>query len=327
MKYSKNNLNSRRSVPKSKRDLVHPSNGRNVKTILTILTMFTFVAVSFAQQGSKLAMFSKNIQMWNPAVAGANETTSLVASFRTQWAGLEGAPRLQTVGFGTPIGKSMGIGLNIVNDKVFVERQTYVSADFSYGLTLGESTNLYLGLRGGGVFNNIDTSRLTGGDTSMLLTQNEFNPNVGIGAYLYHENYFVSLSVPKLLKNERIVEEATGTVVAEDNMNFSFMGGYNWNMSDMFALKPAVMVNQLKGAPLSSDFLLAVAYNKVVELGGYYSTDDLLGGYVSATINWLQFGYSYSTSSNSELSKGLGGIHEFFVKFSFERNKEEVSEE
>ncbi|MCV6628969.1 MAG: PorP/SprF family type IX secretion system membrane protein [Flavobacteriaceae bacterium] len=333
MRKSNNNLNKMKSVKILERSILQRKSKTSVfrKEILLTLISLLVLSLSYGQQESKLTLFHKNLQMLNPAIAGANDFTQVAASFRTQWIGVDGAPALQTVAFGMPVGSSLGIGLNMVNDRVFVERQTYVTADISYGIDINDATSLYLGIRGGGVFNNIDINKLVGGDPTHSLKQNSFQPNVGVGAYLYHEDFFVSLSAPKLLKNERIIQEnadsGTETVVASDNMHLYATAGYNLAVSDKFTLKPAAIVRYVSGAPLSIDGALGFEYNKKFELGGYYSSDELLGGYLTAKIEWLQIGYSYANSSNSELQNSAGGIHEFFVKFSFERDKEEVPEE
>lgn len=102
-----------------------------------------------AQQDPNYTFYRFNMNVINPAFAGAGEATNIGLNVRSQWAGVQGAPETQTLVFGTPIGKNVGVGLSVVNDKTFIEDQTSVSLDFSYKLKLDEAHDVYFGLKGG----------------------------------------------------------------------------------------------------------------------------------------------------------------------------------
>src|SRR5690606_28447645 len=115
-------------------------------------------------------------------------------------------PETKTVSFGTPLGKNVGIGISVVNDKTFVENQTVFGIDFSYHLKMNDATDLYLGIKAGGNFYDVNT---TGLETYNIIEDpalgsiSNFNPNIGAGVLLKHDKWYASLSVPKLLSTTR----------------------------------------------------------------------------------------------------------------------------
>ena len=83
----------------------------------------------------------------NPAYVGSDNMVNWKSTIRNQWAGIPDAPQTQMFSFSSPLGKNVGMGMSIVNDKVFIENSTYVAFDFSYKLKVSERANLYFGLK------------------------------------------------------------------------------------------------------------------------------------------------------------------------------------
>ena len=170
-----------------------------MKHILSYLTLIAlFISASgFAQQDPHFSLYRYNMSVINPAYAGTNGTVDALLGVRSQWSGVQGGPETQTFNLNAPFGNNVGMGISIVNDKVFVLRETHIYADFSYRLQLSETLDLYAGLKAGGTSLNINLSEtgimndpLFAGDVS------RFNPNIGLGFYLKAEKYYITLSSP-----------------------------------------------------------------------------------------------------------------------------------
>ncbi|SNS42683.1 PorP/SprF family type IX secretion system membrane protein, partial [Dokdonia pacifica] len=70
-----------------------------------------------AQQDPQYSQYIYNTVAINPAYAGNRGVTSIVGLHRSQWVGLDGAPRTQSLSIHSPISESkVGLGLSIVND-------------------------------------------------------------------------------------------------------------------------------------------------------------------------------------------------------------------
>ena len=87
-----------------------------------------------------------NTEVVNPAYAGNREVLSFGLLLRTQWTGLEGAPKTGTLTVSSPIGllDNMGLGLSIVSDEIGPSIESNVNVDFSYAVQTSENTKLSL---------------------------------------------------------------------------------------------------------------------------------------------------------------------------------------
>ncbi|WP_340066492.1 type IX secretion system membrane protein PorP/SprF [Ascidiimonas aurantiaca] len=284
-----------------------------------ILVFFMLTVTTQAQQDPDYVFYRYTMNAVNPAYAGSEGITSVVLNLRNQWQGVEDAPQTQTFFASTTLGEKLGTGLSIVNDQTFIEKQTAIYVDFSYKLQVSRETHLFLGLKAGGNFFDVNAGGLQTfnrtGDP-LLTDQSSFNPNLGVGALLQHEKYFVSLSVPRLLNMTRF-DEINGTVVeATDEVHIYLAGGYDFELSDEWLFKPSVMTRYVAGAPVSVNTIAAFSYDQKFEFGLAYRTDSALGGLALFKIaNWLQAGYAYESSLRSEITEAASGTHELILRF------------
>lgn len=271
-----------------------------------------------AQQDPNYTLYRYNMNLINPAYAGANESTDLGINVRSQWASVEGAPETQSVLFGTPLGKKVGMGLSIINDKTFIENQTSLSLDFSYRLKLNETHDLYLGLKAG--FNSYDAN--TAGlatygiqqDPSLMDINGSFNPNLGIGLYLKNKDYFVSISLPKLLTPDRLEEEDGLARLGVDRIHMYLAGGYNIQLNDNLMLKPAALLRYAEASPLSVDLTALLEFNKHFNLGAGYRLDESVSGIlIFKTNNWLEIGYAYEVAIENSVKNIDNSTHEIML--------------
>ena len=84
------------------------------------------------QQETSITNYWSHMNLINPAYAGSDNMVSFKSTLRNQWAGISESPVTQMASFSKPFGDMVGLGLSIVNDKVFVENSTYIGIDFSY---------------------------------------------------------------------------------------------------------------------------------------------------------------------------------------------------
>ncbi|MBT8377357.1 MAG: type IX secretion system membrane protein PorP/SprF [Bacteroidia bacterium] len=291
-----------------------------IKTLKVIV--FLMAATAFAQQEANYALYRYTMNVINPAYAGADGKMSLVTNLRSQWVDVEGGPETQSFFYTMPMGKNVGLGVSVVSDQVFVESQTSFNIDFSYKLQLSEATNLFLGLKAGGGTYNIDRDGLNniglGSDPALNNIDTGFRPNVGLGAYLNHDKYYISLSVPSLLSSERIDNDNGRVTQATEEAHFYLSGGYNFALNDNTEFRPSTMIRYVSGLPVSADITAAFRFNKRFEIGGAYRTDKAITGLLMINLaNWMDVGYAYDSSTRSELSDVNDGTHEVLIRINF----------
>ncbi len=289
-----------------------------IKYTLTLLVIMVCVKVQ-GQQDPSFTMYNLNMNLINPAYAGSSEGLELTTMIKSQWAGLKDSPSIQTLSLSSPVGKNVGLGLSIVNDQVFVSKETDVYVDFSYKLKLSESNNLFLGLKAGASFFNVDLNSLGINDDLFSENVNRINPNVGAGAYLKGKNYYASLSVPVLLKSKRYEKEGNVVTRASDKPHIYLGAGYTFDLAGDYKLKvtPSFMTRYVSGVPLSVDLTTTVGLLDKVEFGVSHRLKESFSGLLMFQfIKEFKLGYAYEHATN-DISKYSNGSHEFVFKFNF----------
>jgi len=295
------------------------------KNILKIVAILLFGSL-YAQQEPNYSLYRYTMNVINPAYAGADGNTSLTSNIRSQWATVQDAPETQSFFYTQPIGNKIGIGLSIVSDQVFIESQTSFNIDFSYRLQVSEATNLFLGLKAGGSSYDINRNNLANiglpSDPALSNIDTGFRPNFGAGAYLMHDKYFLSLSVPHILSSERIDKSEGRVTQATQEAHVYLSGGYNFDLSTNTEFRPSTMVRYVSGSPISLDLTAAFRFYNRFEIGASYRTDEAISGLLMLNVaDWMDVGYAYESSTRDEISNNSNGTHEVLVRFNFKNKK------
>lgn len=287
---------------------------------IVLTTLLLASSVVLAQQENSFAFYRSNMNIINPAYVGVDNQTLVTSALRKQWTGVPEAPDTQTVSFGTPLGKNMGMGLAVVTDRTFIELQTYLGVDFSYKLKMDEITDLYLGIKAGGEFYNINTSGLQTYNINSdpaLGSISTFNPNIGVGALLKRENWYVSLSIPKLL-NSTQAKNVDGFATTDlDRPHVYLSGGHDFTLNASLVLKPSLMVRYVSGAPISVDLNSMLQIEKNFEIGAMYRTDKAYAAMSTIKLNKrFIVGYAYEMSTRPTLASARN-TNEILFQFKF----------
>lgn len=273
-----------------------------------------------AQQDPNYTTYMYSMQLLNPAFTGAGEKATVGLNIRNQWANVEGAPQTQSFYYDQNAGKNVGLGLTVVNDKTFVEKQTNVAANFSYKVQAGSDAMLYFGLRTGLYTYSVNEQGLVsfgfGTDPLAGNFNNRMTFNVGVGAYLKLKDGWLSLSAPTLLGADRLNTSNNNEVTVSPNrINVLFAGGYSFALSDKFKFKPSTQLRYTDATPISWDITGLFSLEEQFEFGINYRIDEAIGGLIGLRLDeWLVLGASYMTPADSDLGD-TGGTTEFFLRF------------
>ena len=289
---------------------------------ISIYIFFTIIGLVelYAQQDPHYTQYMFNTMSVNPAYAGSRGHAVITALGRAQWVGFTGAPDTQNLSFDTPIGYSgVGLGINLLNDKIGPSDEFYFDANGSYSIETGHQGNLSFGLRLGGRILNIDWSKGRPGEEEEIFSNNingRFLPTVGAGVFYYQPKWYVGLSVPNFLKSEHYDGElAAVQTTAVERMHFYFITGYVFDLSETIKLKPATLLKAVAGAPISLDISATIMFDEKFRTGIAWRWDDsisaLLGFQVSDS---FLIGYAYDlTTSNYNVTNS--GTHELMIRY------------
>ena len=179
----------------------------------------------FGQQDAQYTQYMYNMNVLNPAYAGSRGNLSIGILGRTQWVGIEGAPRTLTFSLNSPVGKKVGLGLSAIADKHGPVNEQNLYADFSYTLQTSEIGRLAFGIKAGASFLDVNLLSLNPNDPEFSNTLsnnvNEVYPNIGVGAYYYTDRFYLGLSVPNFMESDHI-KNSSGIVSQHQKKGITF---------------------------------------------------------------------------------------------------------
>lgn len=295
------------------------------KTINRMLftALFCMSIVVTAQQDPQFTQYMYNQKILNPAYAtGRKSEINVGALYRTQWVGLEGAPKTASFFIHAPVNDKIELGLSFTNDDIGnVVTENNIYADFAYILELGDEQHLSLGIKAGVTlfdanFNGFNLQS-GGRDTDVAFNDNitQTFPNVGLGGFYFTDNYYIGLSAPNLLTTKHLETENGIQALGVQNTHYFLTGGYVFDINKDFRFKPAMMLKGVTGAPLSLDVTANVLYNEKFEAGIAYRVGDAISGLVNFTVSEdVRLGYAYDYTT-SNLGNFNTGSHEIILLY------------
>ena len=290
---------------------------------IALVTGLMFVsAESFAQQDPMYTQYMENLQTLNPAYAGSKEMLSMMVAARNQWVSLPGAPDTRSISLHTPIkATQMGLGFSLLRDKIGPVTQTGLYVDYSYRLYFSNQQTLALGLKGGLNFFDANLANLATNDPNDPVFAYDINrrflPNLGVGAFFYTNQYYLGLSVPKLIENTINDNGVSTQSISKEQIHLFFMAGYVFDVNRIVKFKPSILAKYVHNAPVSLDLNGTFLFYERLWLGGMFRMGDSFGGLVQMQVtDQIKIGYSYDLPI-SKLGAYNNGTHEIMVSFDF----------
>ena len=287
--------------------------------------LFVFIALglllgtvheTYAQQDSQYTQYMYNTMSMNPGYSGSRGSLSMLALYRNQWVGLDGAPKTLNFGMHSPIGvQGVGLGLGFTSDKIGPSTESIITADFSYTIDFANDVKLAFGIKGGYSLLDLDPSKLN------IYNPNDYNleqksygsPIIGAGFYLYSDKWYLGLSSPNILETEHYNDVQVST--ATEKTHIYLIGGYVFKLSENLKLKPAFLTKAVIGAPLAIDISAnALLYDRIT-FGLAYRLDAAVSAMAGFQVNDnIMIGYAYDYET-TELTNYNSGSHEIFIRF------------
>ena len=320
------------------------------KTIIALSFVLAGISPAGAQQNIQFTQYIFNSLSVNPAYAGYKEEWFGQLALRSQWTGLEGAPKTGQLSFDgvvDPVTKRMGIGFQATADKLGPQSSTSAYANFAYRLRLNAedtqrlSFGIALGVTGYGLdgtmlnpVENSDPNLPTGQLTSYI-------PDARFGVYYYNSNFYLGASVMDLLSGSRdngIFNWDQGTVTnLKRKRHVYVIAGMISDLSADLKFRPSVLLKEDFKGPTSADLSAMFIFGEKLWLGASYRTglklwnksysDNLDLTNVNAIAGVAQFhvnnnlriGYSYDHQLN-KLGTTQSGSHEITLGMTFPRS-------
>lgn len=302
-----------------------------MKRVTIILGTLAILSINliYSQQDPQYTQYMYNMHIVNPAYAGSEGTLNIGLLHRTQWVGLDGAPKTTVATINAPIKKNIGMGLSVFADKIGPVKEQNAFVDVSYTIQTSDYGNLAFGLKGGFTFLDAQLSTLDlGDDIPDDVFNNDINDsyaNFGAGAFYYTDHFYAGLSMPNMLNQFHLNRKGGVISSASEKMHYYLTSGYVFEMNDNLKLKPSVLLKGVEGAPLSIDLAGNVLINNKFELGVSWRIDDSLNALMNVEVaNGFRIGYAYDYTL-SNLSNFNSGSHEIILLINISNSRNGLS--
>lgn len=311
---------------------------------LTILFLGLIMGFcSYAQQSTQYSQYMFNGLYINPAYAGYREALNINTYYRSQWTGIPGGPQTMAFAIDGPTNNDrMGLGFNIIHDKLGNERNFSLYANYAYRLQMSDdaSQNLAFGLGVGFLNSGFDNSKVITGDLEAIDIPNTFLPDVRFGVYYSSLTFFAGIGADNLLSTMVFNGKNNADGLPPVLQYYLNVGGIIPLSSDIL-LKPSTLV---KGAErgdnraLTVDLNTAFIFSERFTIGASYRSalrntsslaenlpkpNSIIGLIEVLATNNLRVGYSFDYSLN-KIQNYTGGTHEISVGYTLDRKRRRV---
>ena len=297
-----------------------------MRTKILLFAMLLVGLVSYSQQDSQYTQYMYNTETVNPAYAGSRGVMSIFGLYRTQWVGLDGAPKTGAFSINSPIeNTNLGVGVTFINDQIGPTVDNTIAADISYTIQTSEVYKLSFGIKGTADLFNLDVTKLNYTDQADPLLQNlhnNFSPNVGAGVYFHSDKSYFGLSIPDFFQTKRYSDN--DIAVYKERMNLYVIGGYVFDLSPDLKFKPAFLAKTVEGAPLQLDLSGNFLINDKFMLGAAWrwsAAASFMAGFQISDGLYIGYGYDLDTT---KLAHYNSGSHEIFLRFELFKRQDRI---
>jgi type IX secretion system PorP/SprF family membrane protein len=286
-------------------------------SVLFVLFSLFFIEKSNAQQDEQLSLYNYNPLYYNPAYAGSRDALSVVSMARFQWINFDGAPNTQFFTVHAPIlGQSLGMGLNLVNDRIGSRQRTAAFYNASSGIRLNENNHrLAFGMSFGMDVMSYDFSDLSVHDVSDPFYGQQIattKGNIGAGLYYYSDHHYVGISSPRILESKALDND--NIMTALNQRHFFITAGKLFDINSVIKFKPTTLIKMTPDAPLTFDVNANFMMYERFWLGSFYRFHEAVGlNFVYNYKNWIHIGYGYEFPIN-RLVNYQSGSHEIVLQ-------------
>lgn len=326
----------------------------NIKKVIVILIGIAAFKTANAQQNIQFTQYMFNSLSVNPAYAGYKEEWFIQSGLRTQWVGIDGAPKtgsLSIDGIIDPENKKMGIGLQLTGDKIGPQSAVSGYLNYSYRLQLDpyDTKRLSFGL-GVGVTNySLDGSVLNSvikNDPGVPVSQfSNFVPDARIGVYYNTSKFYAGVSLTDLFSGGISSNFVDINSISYNNIkrqrNLYLIIGTLHNLSEDVKLRPSLLIKEDFRGPTSLDintmfilrdrFWLGASYRTGLDIkaanysqGQNVTSMNSMSGVLQLYVtDELRVGYSYDYTLNG-LKNQQSGSHELTIGLTLPRKNQRI---
>src|SRR5690606_12963664 len=165
-----------------------------MRIIICLLSLFSISAI--AQQEPHYTQYMYNMSVVNPGYVIDEPGLIQVGSlYRTQWVGMDGAPKTANVFAHIPLNEKIELSVNYMNDRIGkVLNENVFNIDAAYKITLKNNLNISFGMKIGVDNLRFDFSYTNISTDHLFQNTNKTVLDIGTHFFVLNEPYNIALS-------------------------------------------------------------------------------------------------------------------------------------
>jgi type IX secretion system PorP/SprF family membrane protein len=284
------------------------------------LILLAIAGVANAQQDYSFTQYNQANAYFNPAATGTENVSKVVGLWRKQWVGFNGSPMSYGLLYETPIEKkNIGVGGYVFQDVVGATALTTVAANYSYYLNITDYQRISFGINAGADFLNTNYDDLRYWDEADAVFTNPANnfvlPKVGIGVMYYTNQFYVGISVPRLLNyNSDQFNSIQNSNVPVMVSNYFATAGAKFKLNDDFNMDVFSLLKYTPKVMPQLDINTSVWYKDMISVGAGYKSMAFATMFMQYKYKEFVLGYAFDFSL-TPMSQYSKGTHELLLRY------------
>ena len=314
-----------------------------MKKYLFLILIIALTTPVFAQQVAQYSQYMFNGLYINPAYAGYRGPVNLHTYFRSQWTGMPDGPR--TIALAADMrtaGDNVGLGLNIMSDRVGLEKRVYAYANYAYRLRVGADpeNRLAFGIGLGVIHSGFDNAGAHTRDPEAVNIENSFLPDARFGIHYSNNIFFAGVGVDNLISQLLFNDDNGSTRIPPVTQYYITAGGIVPMTGDIL-FKPSFLLKNASNAAsrgwttdlnaaviFAEQFTLGVSYRTALSSGkklsdGLQRPNSIIALAEFVAGGQFRIGYSFDYALNKVYSQ-TGGTHEISLGYTLSRGTQRV---
>jgi type IX secretion system PorP/SprF family membrane protein len=279
--------------------------------ILAGAALFMITESLHAQQSALYSHYFLNPFLYNPSFVAPSGYTEVYLNYRSQWAGVEGAPVIGALSFHVPLSYKSGVAFTGYQDKAGVLKTTTGLATFAYQVYLGNNVS----------DNHKIAFGLSAGVTSVSIRSDDGyanDPVVGatsslegqFGMHYQRGNLKIAFAIPHLLNTYVASENGFNKVGVNPLRNTVSSASYSIYFNQRIVFEPMVIYRTNNNTSPQVEGLGSVRINNIAWVGASYRQYYGASAFVGANVkDKLKIGYAYEFAAGRRSTLG-NGTHE-----------------
>lgn len=233
-----------------------------------------------AQQLPQFSQYMFNGLHINPAYAGYKGEHYIQSTYRSQWAGLPGAPTTFTVTADLSANEGlMGFGASILADEQGPAKTNSGLLTYAYRIQTGSASFLGFGISGGVTEYAIDGSMFNPNDFDDGEIPegriNLFTPNLNSGVFFHSPDFYAGFSAYNLIGRKALEDESVA--LAYHNVHYYLTAGGLLPLSEQVQFKPSFLLRNGGSGPSNLDLNGMFLFMDRIWAGASYRTNLKIG--------------------------------------------------